>query len=251
MTSGTTTGTHDSTWDAWTQVYSIQQRYVNSNATTANVYALQAELNQLLNTWTAWNVTYTTGSATTLINQANVWDGWNGTYTVQAREREAQIVRDIRAGKRPSAEQQEKWRQEELARKAAEEKRLKEIADAKVKADVLLKSCLSPQQREELEQRGCFHLLVGEKKYRIEKGSHGNVKLIDKDGRVKRSFCVQPRGVPDGDTMLAQKLLLETDERQFYKLANVSEHDANGAAFRTLHAPRGVELLRDTAQGTG
>lgn len=244
--------TNAETWNVWNQVYTITQKYVNTAATTANAYALQTELNQLVNTWNAWNITYSTSSATTMTitTTADCWPTWNDTYAVEAVDRENQIRRDILSGKRPSAEQQEKWRQEEIARKDAEAKRLREELTAKDKAIVLLKSCLTPQQIEEYEQKSCFHLHVGGKVYRIEKGSHGNVKLVDKDGKVKRSFCVAPRGVPEGDTLLAQKLLLETDEKRFYELANVTEYGAQGEHLRTLHAPRGADLLREVQQKT-
>jgi len=241
------------TWNAWNQIYTVTQRYTNTAATTANMHALQTELNALVNTWTVWNITYSAATTMTItsattVGNLQVWDNWNGAYTVGATNREQQIVRDIQAGRRPSAEQQEKWRQEEIACKEAEAKRLREELAAKDKAIVLLKSCLTLQQIEEYEQKSCFHLHVGGKVYRIEKGSHGNVKLMDKDGKVKRSFCVQPRGVPEGDVLLAQKLLLETDEKRFYELANVTEFGAQGEHLRTLHAPRGADLLREIVQ---
>lgn len=239
-------------WDAWNEVYTLTASYVNTAATTANLYALQTGLNSIAmeatmtgDTWTAWNVRYAASTITTTNTfTVSTWDAWNDDF-------ECKVRREIAAGRRPSAEQQEKWRQDEIARKAAEEKRLREEITAKDKAILLLKSCLTPQQLEEYEKKKCFHLHVGGKVYRIEQGSHGNVKLVDKDGKVKRSFCVSPRGVPDGDTMLAQKLMLETDEKRFYELANVTEYGADGHQLRTLGAPRGADLLREVQQQTG
>jgi hypothetical protein len=260
--SSTSMTTNDATWDVWNQVYYVTNQYVNSAATAATAYQVQAHLNAVAmemtmtgNTWGAWNVTYAANTIATAVttNTTNTitlnatWDDWNQVYAIEEANRENQVRRQIAAGRQPSAEQQEKWRQEEIARRDAEAKRLREELAAKDKAIVLLKSCLTPQQIEEYEQKSCFHLHVGGKVYRIEKGSHGNVKLVDKDGRVKRSFCVQPRGVPEGDAMLAQKLLLESDERRFYELSNVTEYE-NGQHVRTLHAPRGAELLREIAQ---
>jgi hypothetical protein len=256
--------TNDRVWEAWNVVFTLAQSTLNSAATDATVYTIQRGLQALANemiltndqVWNAWNVQFmatsaATGSTATITANDVVWNVWNRQYAAEDQARENRIRRQIAERRQPSAEEQERWRQEELRRREAEARARKEAAEADLKAIALLKSCLTPEQQEEYEQKKCFHLLVGDKRYRIEQGSHGNVKLIDKNGRVKRSFCVQPRGVPDGDAMLAQKLLLQTDEKRFYELANVTEHGPNGEHLRTLHAPRGADLLREVQQRTG
>ena len=94
---------------------------------------------------------------------------------------------------------------------------------AKERAEKLLRSCLSPQQQDELERLHHFHLIVGNKRYRINRGRSRNIQLIDETGKVVKHLCAHPREyVPDADTMLAQKLMLETDEESFLKIANHS-----------------------------
>lgn len=250
--------TNDQVWEAWNYVYTLASTALNSAATDATVHRIQTGLQTLANQmalnndqiWNEWNIQFTASSATT-ITLNTTWGHWNEQFVAEEQARENRIRRQIVERRQPSAEEQERWRQEEIRRREAEDRRLKEEREANQKAIDLLKSCLTPEQREEYEQKKCFHLLVGDKKYRIKQGSHGNVELIDKDGRVKRTFCVQPRGVPDGDAMLAQKLLLATDEKRFYELANVTEYGPDGRQLGTYHAPRGADLLREAQQRAG
>lgn len=251
-------------WNAWNTVYTITSSATGSVATMATLYAIQQQLNAAANeaimtdnTWLAWNIqqaaaTITTTTAATTITVHNPWDttwnNWVQVHDYEAADRETRVRRQVASGKQPSAEQLEQWRQEEIRQREANEKRLKDEIAAKDKAITLLKSCLTRQQIEEYEQKKHFHLHVGGKVYRIEQGSHGNVKLVDKDGKVKRSFCVQPRGIPDGDVMLAQKLMLETDEKGFYERSNVTEYDDKGQHLGTFHGARAAELLQRPQQ---
>jgi hypothetical protein len=69
------------------------------------------------------------------------------------------------------------------------------------------------------------HGLANER-YRIDRGSHGNVKQIDEKGSIIRSFCIQPEGVPAGDVLLTQKLWLEASDEtrnKFWETANITE----------------------------
>jgi hypothetical protein len=80
----------------------------------------------------------------------------------------------------------------------------------------LLKEWLSDEQRLQLEE--CKHFdVVGchsGKRYRIQYGSAANVFELDRDERARFGWCFIPLGdlVP-GDVMLAQKIMLESDER--------------------------------------
>lgn len=87
------------------------------------------------------------------------------------------------------------------------------------RARELLCRSLTPAQRQSLDEHGFFDLNVGGRHYRIRQGTHGNVRLIQ-DEREVTSYCIQPDGVPAEDAMLAQKLLLETDEPSFLRIAN-------------------------------
>jgi hypothetical protein len=104
----------------------------------------------------------------------------------------------------------------------------KRVAEADVaarKAEDLLRRELTPEQREDLEKKSCFYLeTIGKdgkrRKYRIDRGTHGNIKLLDDKGSIQGTFCVQPDGVPVADSMLAQKLWIENNEAGFLKVAN-------------------------------
>lgn len=54
-----------------------------------------------------------------------------------------------------------------------------------------------------------------------DRGRHGNVDQVDDSGRRIKRLCVHPvEGVPDADTMLAQKLFLEGSEEELLRVAN-------------------------------
>jgi flagellar biosynthesis GTPase FlhF len=136
----------------------------------------------------------------------------------QRQEAEAQRRRE------ETTRAEEARRRAEEERRKTEEERRKAEQEAKDRAEALLLRYLSEQQKEQLRLHNYFHVVVGEDTYRIKRGFAGNVKLLDKEGREIRSFCIHPRErVPDADAMLAQKLMLETDLPQFLKTANASD----------------------------
>ncbi len=117
-------------------------------------------------------------------------------------------------------ESAERWRV-----KHAEEKRLRQLAEAK--AEALLNSVLTPEQRDEYTrlQRFKVHTASGNI-YRVERGRQGNLKRVEIDGqgreKVVESLCVHPVArVPDQDTMVAQLLMLQTDEGELRELSNI------------------------------
>lgn len=80
-------------------------------------------------------------------------------------------------------------------------------------------------QKQTLDKDRCFYLTSSSgKRYRIDRGRSQNVRLVEETtGKVVRTYCAHPvEAVPDPDTMLAQKLMLETDEAAFLRIANAS-----------------------------
>jgi hypothetical protein len=121
------------------------------------------------------------------------------------------------------ARREEERQRAERERREAEEKRRREEQEAKERAEALLVRHLNEQQREDLRTKNHFFVEVRGEKYKISRGRSGNVQQIDKDGQAIRQFCIHPREyVPDADTMLAQKLFLETDPDGFHRIANVT-----------------------------
>lgn len=87
----------------------------------------------------------------------------------------------------------------------------------------LLIEDLSPEQRTSFEAHGHFTIEVRGQRYRIEPRRAQNVRLLDSAGRIERTYCAHPQDpMPVYDVMLAQKLLLETNPEEFFRLANVS-----------------------------
>jgi len=101
---------------------------------------------------------------------------------------------------------------------------------ARERAELLLQESLSAVEREELAAKGFFHVETvspnGERRrYRILRGRSGNVKQVDSNGKILKTLCCHPReAVPDADTMLAQKLWLQTREEDFLRIANHTNH---------------------------
>lgn len=107
---------------------------------------------------------------------------------------------------------------EEIAAK----KRRTEAID---RARALLVESLTAEQREQYDENMEF-IVYGQKtkkQYLIKDGRVGNVEELDSAGRTRRRYCAHPQmGLPDADTMLAQKLMIECNEDEFLDKANVS-----------------------------
>lgn len=87
----------------------------------------------------------------------------------------------------------------------------------------LLYDWLSEAQRKELALEGYF-TITGEssgKRYQVHKVYSFGLRELDAAGNVVASYCVVPSGTHAlGDTMLAQKIWMETDEEATLKRAN-------------------------------
>lgn len=150
-----------------------------------------------------------TGATTTNIDI--IWCDWNGIYIptpnqVQSNQNPLPTNADMET--RLWREMTELKQKKELARKAAKD---------------LLTANLTPAQVKELETHKFFtvHSRTHQRTYRVRQGRAGNVLMIDGGGRIIEQICIHPTiDCPDEDTMLAQKLMLETDEDYFLKTAN-------------------------------
>lgn len=170
--------------------------------------------------WYDWNQIYTSSCSPTSVTITDyiptdyVWVDWAGQQHLTAEQAAAQ------------AAEQELRRQEQEKEYA---KRLQKLLKAQATARHLLESLLRPDQAATLKDRNYFDLEItsrdgSRKRYRIHKGRSGNVELLGPDGVPIRKYCVHPHlYVPDEDTMVAQKLMLETDEERFLKTANMTE----------------------------
>lgn len=109
---------------------------------------------------------------------------------------------------------------ETAAEKAARQKREHEAEVANSRADQLLTSLLSSDQADQYRKDKRFDLVINGRVYRINRGRTGNVQLIE-NGKAVAKYCAHPSvWTPDGDTLIAQMLMLKTDEAKFLQIAN-------------------------------
>jgi hypothetical protein len=95
--------------------------------------------------------------------------------------------------------------------------------EADARALALLRSWLTPEQDREFAARGEFEVIGGDTgtRYRIIGRAVMNVQQLDENGRPVAQWCFAPEGgLAIGDNLLAQKIALETMEREALGLAN-------------------------------
>lgn len=184
--------------------------------------------------WDNWVLAGGTGATITGSGSTQVWTLWNesitttgSTATIAFPVRHQSSQRAYNARISPEERARQEARDAEYRLQADREALERKIAEAK--AEVLLTQMLTPQQKEDLKNKRCFYLFSGGKKYRIDRGRTGNVKLVDDRDQVVESYCIHPNiACPDADTMLAQKLLLETDPETFERVANITARGVGG-----------------------
>jgi hypothetical protein len=95
--------------------------------------------------------------------------------------------------------------------------------EADARALTLLRSWLTPEQHRQFAARGEFDVIGSDTgtRYRITYRSMLNVHQLDGAGRTVKQWCFAPEGgLATGDVLLAQKIALETMEREALALAN-------------------------------
>ena len=163
-----------------------------------------------------------TSSATTFTAQVAAWQTWNNVLTTTTANTPAWLVWN--APIQLSHEQLVAGRHERFWAAVVDYVRRVEEALAAGRAEALLMDHLDKEQRNDLLLKHCFYLHVGRKRYRVDRGRSGNVKLLNDAGSIVRKYCIHPvdASVPVADVMLSQKLLLEANEEEFLKIANAS-----------------------------
>lgn len=172
--------------------------------------------------WTYWSGTSST-SSTTYTSTTETWSNWIAVYEtttgrlvrhVEPPPQQILTAEQIRA----QDERMAQYRREAAARQAERDKAIET-------ARRLLMENLTPEQLEQFKRDQSF-VVVGRnhRRFRIREGRSANVDVINPDGRISHRLCAHPQEqVPDFDTMLAQKLMLEHDDEHFMRLANHHE----------------------------
>jgi hypothetical protein len=93
---------------------------------------------------------------------------------------------------------------------------------AKLRAEELLRSTLTPEQYRQLTRLGYIDIPSPrdqERTYRVPRGP-GLVRVIEK-GRQTASLCLHPlEWVPDADIVVMHKIMIEADEETYLQKAN-------------------------------
>lgn len=112
------------------------------------------------------------------------------------------------------------------ARQQELDERARSRTEATERATALLLALLNTHQREQYEARHSFEVIGSHgTRYRINRGTSGNVEWLTPDGVVGGQMCAHPtmRGnwLPEPDVHIGQMLALQTDEVAFVQLANM------------------------------
>lgn len=91
---------------------------------------------------------------------------------------------------------------------------------ASERARRLLLQCLNASQRAEFERTGAFTVRgPSGQSYRIGFGTIANVEVVGERGELLYRLCAGPTELPTPAVMLAQKLMLESRELEFLRIA--------------------------------
>ena len=174
-------------------------------------------------TTNSFSVTSTAGN-TAIANAVWTTNAWlSGQHT---------NVRWSRADSRTPEQIAEEAAQAEIRRqeRAIENAKVIQFKDAaNARARKLLMQTLNADQKKEMDEKNMFHLTVHSQNgsmrvYRIEYGYAGNVKLLGADGQPEKRYCIHADSrLPYEDQMLAQKMLLEANEPEFIRIANMTQ----------------------------
>lgn len=96
-------------------------------------------------------------------------------------------------------------------------------------AEALLMTMLDAEQQKQFRESKWFEVTGQRGRYRITLGWAGNVFLIGPTGEAIEKLCLHPTvTVPHADNLITQKLLLETNEEEFLRIANRSIRSRRG-----------------------
>lgn len=196
--------------------------YSDSNVTCSTVTCSSSDV-----IWYNWCDSYTTANTTTsTITYSS--SSADATWTYWITEPTSRVVV---AERLPIP--REDLERERAAIRAEKARRDQAIA----RATRLLNSNLTEFQRRQFQEHQFFEVLTqnGTVRYLLYRGRSANVYKLDAQGKLIGRFCAHPaQMVPDEDTLLAQKLMLETDPTEFERIANVHPIDERGRQLARL-----------------
>lgn len=207
-TSSTATST-ETTWQYWSR---------NTNATSSTALTTDTHV------WNRWAGTsssstdvwpiWTTSTATSAtVTNTDAWSAWSATTSTSGLNATTWAEWSDQPARTPRH-----------ARPRACRPR---VSEARERADKLLVEHLSAEQEQSLAQHGYFDVDTfvdgRNRRFRIYNNKYQhNVFEIDESGRKLREYCAHTsHACPQSDHALAQKLLLERNPLEFFRVANI------------------------------
>ena len=212
-----TTSATSSPWDQWI----IQGTTTGTSSATTITATTSNNADAVFVSWVQEGPSTTSTIPDTIFLQ---WaeDGQTGNHLHRPR------VHVTRSAPVLTEEQLAERERQRAERARLDEERRREKAAADDRAMELLQSVLTEEQNRDLDREGYFftHGQSG-RLYRIGKGRLGNVKVVDPQTKQwTETLCIHQREyIPIADTMLMQKLMIETAEAHFRAYANISYRD--------------------------
>lgn len=202
-TNATTTNTTTEVWGGW-----CQDIYGSTTTSTASVTINTSGIVYNNNAWQEWTIQEVENKQL----QEDVWKYGVGLVVQSQEERLAELTR-LRN------------QQADYERRNIEAKNEKAADDAR--AIALLKSLLTKEQLEFYEKEKYVQVITKKGNvYHITRGWSHNVYEVKQGKRVSSLCCHPTHLVPLEDNMVAQKLLLEDNEDNFRKMANIGRFAA-------------------------
>jgi hypothetical protein len=110
---------------------------------------------------------------------------------------------------------------------------------AEKRAEDLLMSMLDATQREMFRKEQAIIVIAASGiRYRIRLSMINNIEQLDTHGNPLLKLCVHPVNVPLADVLVTQKLLLETDEQEFRRMANITNVKTGRLVQQAAALPR-------------
>lgn len=190
-----TTAATTAIWGYWTSTM--------DTTTTGSSYLSTEYLNNIYRQWVD-------NSTTAITTGTNIYRVWVSGNTVIGQDyHPQQIIRN------PESMRERQERNDKIIRAKAQ---------ARKRSIQLLRDSLTTIQRKEFDQYGYFFVnSPSGKLYRIREGRSINIDLMVGNSKtiVQKRLCAHPEEfLPDGDNMLAQKVLLEHQETDFLNICN-------------------------------
>lgn len=207
LTSGTTT--NDKVWVSWSG---------STGSTTPITIGASSTGGVTGNVWPGW-VDETTGTT-------SIYTGSNAIYQRWVNFAAAHDIRRFHGNPEERVRATEQERRFHTEQQAERQRRYRieteRRAQAETRSQELLMSLLTPEQQRDWTGSGRFYVHVGDKRYRIRRGRHGNIDLVNERDEALENYCVPiaDNRLPDGDCIAAQLLSLRWDQDYFFRKAN-------------------------------